>query len=142
MSKVRRRGREAAVQFLYASDLEGALLEGQNLDRFWTLCTAKPAGREFAQKLVHGLLTRLEEIDALLAGIIENYDFNRLAAVDRNILRLATYELLYLEDVPPRVAINEAIEIAKAFGSSESGRFVNGVLDRIHQQHLAITPDA
>jgi transcription antitermination protein NusB len=135
MSSTRRRGREAAVQWLYASEVEGQLPKGQDRVKFWELCVAKPAGREFAETIVTGVLEHLVEIDKALASSIENYEFGRLAAVDRNILRVATYELLFAEDIPARVVINEAIEIAKAFGSTESGRFVHGVLDQVRRQN-------
>lgn len=134
MSSTRRRGREAAVQWLYASEVEGQLPEGQDRTQFWELCVAKPAGRQFAETLVCGVLDHLAEVDRELAGAIDNYEFSRLAAVDRNILRVAAYELLFAEDIPPGVAINEAIEIAKSFGSTDSSRFVHGVLDAIRRR--------
>jgi transcription antitermination protein NusB len=134
MSSTRRRGREAAVQYLYASDVSGQLPDGQSLPAFWDLCSAKPAGRAFAESLVSGVLKHLTHIDQALAQALENYDFARLAAVDRNILRVAAFELMFADDIPPGVAIDEAIEIAKAFGGSDSGRFVHGVLDQVRRQ--------
>lgn len=140
MSSTRRRGREAAVQWLYASEVEGQLPKGQDQTKFWELCVAKPAGREFAEKIVQGVLNQLERIDSELAGSIQNYELGRLAAVDRNVLRVATYELLFAEDVPTNVVINEAIEIAKAFGSTESSRFVHGVLDEVRRRNDSRQP--
>lgn len=134
MSSTRRRGREAAVQLLFASEAAGQLQSGQDRAKFWELCSAKPAGRQFAEKLVNGVLENLEAVDGALASSVDNYEFARLAAVDRNILRVAAYELLFAEDIPPPVAINEAIEIAKAFGGSDSGRFVHGVLDQVRRR--------
>lgn len=131
---MRRRGREAAVQWLYASEVAGQLPKEQDRTKFWELCVAKPAGREFAEKLVMGVLENLEVVDRELANAVVNYEFARLAAVDRNILRVAAYELLFAEQVPAGVAINEAIEIAKDFGGAESGRFVHGVLDEIRRR--------
>ncbi|MFT5467631.1 MAG: N utilization substance protein B [Verrucomicrobiales bacterium] len=136
MSRRRRRGREAALQLLYASDMENELAKGQNREEFWNLCTAKPEGREFAEKLVNGVLGQLEAIDEKLVVAVENYEFNRIAAVDRNLLRVAVYELLYSDEAPAPVVINEAIEIAKSFGGDQSGKFVNGVLDRIHRESI------
>lgn len=132
----RREGREAAVQYLYQLDLNGqALTTGAR--EFWELRAAPGAGepavklQAFTKELVDGVCSRLEEIDDHIKRLAANYELHRLAAVDRNILRLAIYEMLYCPDVPPVVSINEAIEIAKRFGGEDSGRFVNGVLDRI-----------
>src|SRR5438045_7446126 len=76
----------------------------------------------------------LGEIDERIRRYAENYEFRRIAAVDRNVLRLAIYEMLFRDDIPPVVSINEAIELAKKFGGAESGRFVNGILDRVRQE--------
>ncbi len=130
----RRRGREAALQLLYASDLESELDSLQDPGRFWSLCTAKPSGRAFAEELVAGVLQHLAEIDDLIRGSVENFEFHRLAAVDRNLLRLAAFEIRFSDSgIPSAVVINEAVEIAKAFGNPDSPRFVNGVLDRIRK---------
>ena len=140
MGNIRRRGREAALQLLFASDIENQLAETQNRQNFWELCTAKTEGRKFAEELVAGVLLHLPRIDQAVIGCLENFEMNRLSAVDRNILRLATYELLFVPAVPPPVVINEAIEIAKAFGTPDSGRFVNGVLDQIRKNGLPPEP--
>ena len=126
----RREGREAAVQFLYQRDLNtGAIAEV--VEDFWELRPAAKKVREFGMAIAQGVLAHQSEIDALIRESASNYDLHRIAAVDRNILRMAIFEMLFCPDVPPVVSINEAIEIAKRFGSDESGRFVNGVLDRI-----------
>jgi N utilization substance protein B len=93
-----------------------------------------PKARAFAETLVQGVWAHREELDALITKFSRNYRLSRLAAVDRNILRLAVYEILHNKEVPPVVAINEAIELAKEYGSEESGRFVNGLLDRIRSE--------
>ncbi len=126
----RREGREAAVQFLYQADLNPESVDDLLLD-FWKIREAKLGVREFATRLVRGVAAHREEIDLLIKAATANYEIARLAAVDRNILRLAIYEMHHALDVPPVVAINEAIEVAKRFGGEESGRFVNGILDRI-----------
>ncbi len=132
----RRDGREAAVQYLYQLDLHGQELNA-SIAEFWELRTgpsqpaATAATRAHAEQLVAGVAKHAEEIDGLIKKYAANYELHRIAAVDRNILRLAIYEMLHCEDVPPVVAINEGIEIAKKFGSDESGRFVNGILDRV-----------
>jgi len=126
----RREGREAAVQFLYQRDLNtGATAEV--VEDFWELRPAAKKVREFGMAIAQGVLEHQSEIDTRIRESASNYDLHRIAAVDRNILRIAIYEMLFCPEVPPVVSINEAIEIAKRFGSDESGRFVNGVLDRI-----------
>jgi transcription antitermination protein NusB len=79
------------------------------------------------------MVAHLPEIDERIRRYCENYEFRRISAVDRNVLRLAIYEMLYRDDIPPVVSINEAIELAKAYGGADSGRFVNGILDRIRK---------
>jgi N utilization substance protein B len=136
---LRREGREAALQFLFSRDLNPSMKpEGPAAVAFWNLRTAKPRVREFATELLNGLLPHLPEIDEKIASAADNYAFARLAAVDRNLLRLAVFEILFRDDIPAPVSINEAVEIAKDFGTDESPRFINGVLDRIRK--LAETP--
>lgn len=126
----RRRAREAAIQYHFWRDLQHGETP-ERIDDFWEFCPATPHVREFAQPLIEGMMTRLPEIDERIRKYCENYNLNRISAVDRNILRLAIYEMLYRDDIPPVVSINEAIELAKTFGGAESGRFVNGILDRV-----------
>lgn len=133
----RREGREAAVQFLYQTDLQSGATPGGTVEDFWTLYAdhAKAAPnaktRAFTEQLIHGVTSHQEEIDGRIKECTANYELHRLAAVDRNILRVAIFELLHSLDVAPVVIINEAIEIAKKYGTEKSGGFVNGVLDRI-----------
>jgi len=135
----RREGREAAVQFLFQIDLNGEKLPG-DAGTFWALrsgpgkaaVTAKT--RAFTEQLVQGVTGHLEEIDGWIKKFTANYEVSRLAAVDRNILRVAIFEMLHALDVAPVVIINEAIEIAKKYGTEKSGGFVNGILDRIKQE--------
>jgi len=86
---------------------------------------------EFAERVVKGTLQHREDIDKKLQGVTRNWDLRRMAIVDRNVLRMAVYELMFCPDVPPKVVINEAIEIGKKFSTANSGGFVNGILDRI-----------
>src|SRR6187455_146277 len=126
----RRRAREAAVQYHFWRDLQRG--EGPDkIDDFWEFCPATPRVREFAQPLIDGMIAHLSTIDDRIRKYCDNYEFHRISAVDRNILRLAIYEMLYRDDIPPVVSINEAIELAKTFGGPDSGRFVNGILDRV-----------
>ena len=87
--------------------------------------------QQFARPLIEGIVAHLPEIDERIRHYCENYEVRRISAVDRNVLRLGIYELLYRDDIPPVVSINEAIELAKEFGGPDSGRFVNGILDRV-----------
>ena len=90
--------------------------------------------QRYANQLVEGTLQHLTDIDRLISAHADNWNLKRMAVIDRNILRLGAYELLYLDDVPSKVCINEAIELAKRFGDAESGKFVNGILDAIHKK--------
>jgi transcription antitermination protein NusB len=128
----RREGREVALQLLFNWDLN--LREApqvKDLDLFWELRDAVAGVRSFATTVLNGVIANQAAIDSKIAKYTANYELKRISAVDRNILRMAIYEMLYAVDVPPIVAINEAIDIAKKFGTEESGKFVNGVLDRV-----------
>jgi len=129
----RREGREAAIQLLYQRDLNGGG-DAERLAEFWELRPANARVREFGLALAQGVLEHQDDIDGRIRQAASNYDLHRIAAVDRNILRVAVYEMFHCPEVPPVVAINEAIEIAKRFGTDESGRFVNGVLDKIRSE--------
>ena len=140
----RRRAREFALQILYQLDVQ-QLSGDQAIALFWRnfAATAEAEGaaavdlgevQPFAEKLVRGVHEHLAELDAQIQGASKNWRLERMARVDRNLIRLALYELKYAEDVPAKVAINEAIEIAKRFGTSESSAFVNGILDRCREE--------
>ena len=118
------------MQFLVYCDLnQGAGIA--SADEFWELRPASKPIRDFAVPLVAGVVEHRQEVDERISRYAENYHLDRLAVVDRNVLRLAIYEMLHRPDIPPVVSINEAIEIAKRFGTEESSRFVNGILDRV-----------
>lgn len=125
---VRRRGRELALQLLYQRELGGGEVDALAASS-GELQEVPAAAREFANRLLRGTLAHLEEIDRELAGQADNWRLERMAAVDRNILRLAMFELLYESNTPVSVIIDEAIELAKRYGSEHSSQFVNGVLD-------------
>ena len=128
----RREGREVALQLLFHWDLNvQQSLSGTELDLFWEFRPALQGVRTFATNLLAGVTARQATIDEKITRYTANYELRRISAVDRNILRMAIYEMLFADDVPPIVAINEAIDIAKKFGTEESGKFVNGVLDRV-----------
>jgi N utilization substance protein B len=99
--------------------------------------TAEEASvRVFADKLIRGVIERRDELDKRIMQHAQNWELHRMAIVDRNILRLAVYEMLYREDIPPVVSINEAVDIAKRFSTQDSGKFVNGLLDKIRGEIL------
>lgn len=128
----RRDGREAAVQYLYSHDIQGVVdFSDESLAEFWDIRQAKSFAREFAEELLKGIDEFRPQIDDAISGKLENFAFQRLTVVDRNILRLGAYEILFADHIPPQAAINEAIEIAKRFGTDESPKFVNGILDKI-----------
>jgi N utilization substance protein B len=124
----RRRSRELALQLLYQNELTEASPEDMQ-EGFEEWQGAPEGVRDFADRLLRGTLAKLSEIDEELGRQTTHWRLERLAAVDRNILRLAMYELIYETGTPHAVVIDEAIEIAKKFGAKDSGRFVNGVLD-------------
>ncbi len=127
----RRQAREIAVQFLYQHDLNSGTVE-EALALFWqTQHEAAEPAHKFAEELIRGTVEHLAVIDEKIQKYTEHWELSRIAAVDRNILRLAIFEMLYRDDIPPVVSINEAVDIAKKFSTEESGAFVNGILDRL-----------
>jgi len=136
--KKRTRARELALQFLYQADLVKKPLEES--DDFLREEERDPETRKFAQRLIQGTLEGRDEIDGVIQKVAQNWNISRMAVVDRNVLRLVTYELLNCQDIPPKVAINEAIEIGKRYSTQNSGAFINGILDRIMNRDSEETP--
>jgi N utilization substance protein B len=156
----RREARERAVQFLFQHDLNPPENLDAALAHFWetqrTAAIAEEKGtahwgqpvelppptaaeaemRLFAEPLIRGAIEHRNEADAVITKHAKNWDLHRIAAVDRNILRLAIFEMLHREDIPPVVSINEAVDIAKKFSTEDSGKFVNGILDKIKSELL------
>ena len=155
----RREARERAVQFLFQHDLNPPENLDEALEQFWeaqrtAAITEEKEGkatwgekvelppptpdeiliRQFAGPLIRGALENRDEADALIRKYCKNWDLPRIAAVDRNVLRLAIYEMLHRDDIPPVVSINEAVDIAKRFSTEDSGRFVNGILDSVKKE--------
>ena len=154
----RREARERAIQFLFQYDLNPSEDLETALELFWEgrhLSSLPDANRQealrhglplpppsaeeastrlFADVLIRGTLQHRDDVDATIRRTVRNWELHRIAAVDRNILRLAIYEMLHRDDIPPVVSINEAVDIAKRFSTEESGKFVNGVLDRIRSE--------
>ena len=151
----RREARERAVQFLFQHDLSPPEDLDRALDEFWQtqraaaiaeekgpatwgqvtelppLTTAEAETRLFADPLIRGTLQHRDALDEQIKKHVKNWELHRIAAVDRNVLRLAIYEMLHREDIPPVVSINEAVDIAKKFSTQDSGKFVNGILDKV-----------
>jgi N utilization substance protein B len=155
----RRLARERAVQFLFELDLNPPTELDAALDLFWqtqrtaALSTrdqarwgqpleippataAETTTRAFAEALIRGVIEHREEVDALIKQYARNWELHRMAVVDRNVLRLAIYEMLHHEDIPPVVSINEAVDIAKKYSTEDSGKFVNGILDKVKSELL------
>lgn len=130
----RRKARELALQLLYELDLRGEDDIGPTADEFWERQRAPEEVRAYADALVRGTKAHQAKIDGLISRFAERWDLERMAVVDRNILRAAIFELMGESDVPPKVAINEALEIARKFSTEESTRFINGVLDRVRRE--------
>jgi transcription antitermination protein NusB len=127
----RRRAREASLQMLFQMDVSGVSAESA-IHLFWGgLNEGEDDAREFANEIVRGYAAKQEKIDETIRSVSQHWRLERMARVDRNILRLGVYELLELKDVPKKVTLNEAVELAKRYGDENSASFVNGVLDRI-----------
>jgi len=129
---LKRRSRELALQMLFQMDMGTVKLKDLE-ENFLPQASAPEAAKAFALGMVRGTWDKLADIDKHLRGLAENWDLTRMAAVDRNILRLAAFEILYDAEVPKSVAINEAIEIVKRFSTDESSKFVNGILDKLEK---------
>ncbi len=126
----RRRAREFALQVLFQIDLTGGVPD-EVLRQFWSGQDVEPDVRAFAERLVHGVVDRRVQIDARIVEAAEHWRIERMGVVDRNVLRIAVYELASEDGTPKAVVIDESIEIAKRFGGEGSGGFINGILDSI-----------
>ena len=127
----RRKSRELAMQALFYMDMNPNGSKETALERFCTNFTLSKKARPFFLKLVNGVLQTKSELDSIIEKFSDHWKIGRMACVDRNILRIAVYELLYCGDIPSKVSINEAVDIGKRFGTEESGAFINGILDSI-----------
>jgi transcription antitermination protein NusB len=156
---MRRKARELVLQFLFQTDMNPPLAREEAARRtgetgsetagapddesiiqeeiacFWENFKTEEGGKSFFRQLAAGVMAHRDQIDTLINEASENWRISRMATVDRNLLRLSVYELIYLDDIPPSVTINEAVEIAKRYGSEESPSFINGILDKIAHTH-------
>jgi len=129
----RRKSREFALQVLYQLNMTKEDAK-RALAQFQEHFSPGEDADEFLRRLVLGVLEHRRELDRLIEQYLENWRLDRINVIDRNILRMALFELLYCEDIPPKVTINEAIDLGKRYGSEESGSFINGILDRIQNE--------
>ena len=132
MARSRRKAREAALQTLYEIEVGKAQAPNALSNTLEAAGLAEDLA-SYAQRLMEGVRQHQSDLDRRIAYLVEGYDYNRLAAVDRNVMRMAAYELFYEPAIPPAVTINEAVDIAKKYSTAESGRFVNGVLGKLLQ---------
>jgi N utilization substance protein B len=131
----RRQARELAMQALFYMDIRKDASE-ETLDNFCGCFCPSKKSRPFFRKLVNGVLETKGQIDALVEHYSQNWNISRMSCVDRNVMRIAVYEMLYCDDIPPKVSINEAVDIGKKFGTQESGAFINGIMDSIREALL------
>ncbi|MFA4983837.1 MAG: transcription antitermination factor NusB [Candidatus Omnitrophota bacterium] len=132
----RTQSREFALQLLYQIDISGDKDCDAALNNLWERQEKDTAAdvKDFAAELFRGVVANLKEIDSRIAQYASNWQIGRMAVVDRNILRLASYELIFRDDIPPKVSINEAIELAKKYSGPEAAKFVNGILDKVKSE--------
>ncbi len=129
----RTKAREYALQVLYQMEIRKDGCE-ESLKSFWERETEKEkVVVEFTGQLVRGVAENMRELDAVITKYAANWQIDRMAVVDKNILRMAAFEILRLDDIPPKVSINEAVDMAKKYGDKDSGKFVNGILDKINK---------
>jgi N utilization substance protein B len=127
----RRKARELSLQMLFQHEFTGARSNFKAVEDLDPAKKEDAEVRKFSEELVNGTLLHLDEIDQKIQQVAAHWKMDRMASVDRNIMRFAVFELLYRDDIPPAVTINEALEIAKKYSSSESASFINGLLDKI-----------
>lgn len=125
----RRLARELALQILFQLDIHGG--PGYWMEDFWTRQPVPEGVRRHAESLCEGVRIHRREVDALISGAALHWKINRMSVIDRNIIRIALYELIWEDDVPAKVAVNEALELAKRYADDEARRFVNGILDHV-----------
>lgn len=132
----RRRSREYALQILFQLDLTDSEFNDTVFKEFWEGNEEDEEVKEFTYAIVKGTRENIKTIDEIIEKAAEHWTLDRMAVVDRNILRAATYELFYRPDIPPSVTINEAIEISKKYSTEDSASFINGVLDKIQKSNF------
>lgn len=132
----RTKSRECALKILYQADVtrRGIRISAK---QFWEELPSKETiVFDFSERLTCGIEDHLKEIDEKISAYATNWQLNRMAVIDRNVLRIGVFELYYAQDIPPKVSINEAVELAKKYGDTESSKFINGILDKIHKTEI------
>lgn len=137
MVENRKAGRELAFQILYHADRIGSLTP-EEVDRYWQLHPADESSKMFADRIIALILEKGRQIDDLLTEVSASWSLVRMDAVSRSILRLGVCEMNFLPDIPPAVTMDEAIRLAKRYGPENAPGFVNGILDRLHQENMAV----
>ena len=137
----RTKARECTLKILYQSEITRRAIKA-TADLFWAgFNTVDQNIQSFSDRQTSGIEKKIQEIDSKISQYAANWQLKRMAVIDRNVLRLGVFELLYAPDVPPKVVINEAVELAKKYGDLESGKFVNGVLDKLHKSEILSRTD-
>ncbi|MGB9594838.1 MAG: transcription antitermination factor NusB [Candidatus Poribacteria bacterium] len=126
----RTKARECALQMLYQADMTDSPID-EIIEKYWQYKTRTPDVISFANDLFKGTYEHLEEIDKIISDYSEHWKISEMPVVDRNILRFAIYEIIYMDDIPPAATIDEAVELANRFSTPSSGKFVNGILDKV-----------
>ena len=132
--RARTRARECTLKILYQIEITKSTPEVA-LDDYFQWNEEPQDVKDFTQTLVTGISSQISALDETIRKFAEHWEIDRMAVIDKNILRLGCYELLFLKDIPPKVSINEAIELGKKFGDIETAKFVNGILDRVFKEH-------
>jgi N utilization substance protein B len=135
----RRRAREIALQMLYQMEVN-PVDPPEALELLWRNLAASQSTKEFVNRIVEGVYGKREEIDKLIKKHSEHWRLDRMDWVDKSILRMGVFEILFCEDIPARVAMNEAVDLGKKFGAEESGAFINGILDKISKTEGKVQP--
>ncbi len=133
----RSKAREQALKLLYQIDVSKQDCD-EVIEDFWHRYKEENFIKDFTVQIVEGAISHLLEIDNIIGKYTQNWKLSRIAVIDRNILRIGCFELLFLQDIPPKVSINEAIELAKKYGDVNSSKFINGILDKIHKTELRL----
>lgn len=136
----RREAREYALQILYSIDI-GKFNPEEVLADFWREHSVEEEVKNFTTVLVKGTIENLSELDGLIRKHAKNWELDRMAIIDRNILRAASYELVYRVEIPPKVVINEAVELAKKYSGEKSSKFINGILDKVKIHRRTVTDE-
>lgn len=126
----RTKARECALQMLYQADMTDSPIDDV-IEKYWQYKTRTPDVISFANDLVKGTYEHLDEIDKIISDYSEHWKIDEMPVVDRNIIRFAIYEIIYMDDIPPAATIDEAVELANRFSTPSSGKFVNGILDKV-----------